>query len=35
MDYTIVSNGAGNVDITVTVVDNPAGWVGFLNVGRI
>jgi len=30
MDYTIVSDANGNVDITVTVVDNPAGLVGFL-----
>ncbi|WP_044086647.1 proprotein convertase P-domain-containing protein, partial [Lewinella cohaerens] len=30
MDYTIVSDNAGNVDVTLTVVDNPAGLVGFL-----
>ncbi|MDF1699289.1 MAG: hypothetical protein P1U56_25765, partial [Saprospiraceae bacterium] len=29
MDYTIVSDGSGNVDVTLTVVDNPAGLVGF------
>ncbi len=30
MDYTITSDAAGNVDISVTVVDNPVGLVGFL-----
>ncbi|MGK0314384.1 MAG: hypothetical protein ACI86M_000598, partial [Saprospiraceae bacterium] len=29
MDYTILSDASGNVDITVTVVDNPVGLVGF------
>ena len=29
LDYTIVSDASGNVSVTATVVDNPAGLVGF------
>ena len=31
MNYTITNDGAGNVNISVTVVDNPAGLVAFLD----